>query len=343
MKYPKITVAIPSYNRAEFLRPLLDSILIQDYQNYEILIIEDKSPEREDIGKIISKYQTKTKKIRYLQNEKNLGYDKNIRKLIDCSSGDYVFFMGNDDIVAENALSKVADLIINNNNIGAVIRSYQTFKDDISNITGTFRYTPQDRILEISENGSVIAYRRSVVISGLVLKRETCLLYATEEIDGLLLYQVYLILQIMKSQNAVLTSKILSYYRTDIPPDFGNNEVEKNFTPSEQTAASSLKFIQGLIDIPRLEIIGLSKQIQNNIFKDLANYSYPLLEIQRKRSFLNFIPYGFKLAKLGFWKYSIFWLYFVALIILGSSFCNYTIKLIKKLLGYTPQIGFSVK
>jgi len=339
----KITVAIPSYNRAKFLQPLLDSILMQNYPNYEILIIEDNSPEREDIAKIVSNYQTNTDKIRYLQNEQNLGYDKNIRKLIDCSRGDYIFFMGNDDIVAEDALANVADLINNNNNIGAIIRSYQTFKNDINNITGTFKYTPKDCILEINKNGPVIAYRRSVVISGLVLKRDTCLLYATEEIDGLLLYQVYLILQIMKTQNAILTSKILSYYRTDIPPDFGNSEVEKNFVPSQQTAASSLKFIQGLIDIPKLKSIDLPKQTQKNIFKDLANYSFPLLDIQRKRSFLSFIPYGFKLAKLGFWKHSIFWVYFIALVILGSTFCNFTIRCIKNLLGHTPQLGFSVK
>ena len=42
-----ISVCIPSYNRAEELKELLDSVVKQNSQNFEIVIVEDKSPARE--------------------------------------------------------------------------------------------------------------------------------------------------------------------------------------------------------------------------------------------------------------------------------------------------------
>lgn len=55
----KISVCIPSYNRAKFLRPLLDSVLAQDYDPYEIIICEDLSPEREEIREVVNEYLRK--------------------------------------------------------------------------------------------------------------------------------------------------------------------------------------------------------------------------------------------------------------------------------------------
>jgi len=63
---PKLSVCIPAYNRPEVLKPLLDSILSQDFASYEIVICEDKSPKRKEIAEIVRSYQlkhTRTKKI----------------------------------------------------------------------------------------------------------------------------------------------------------------------------------------------------------------------------------------------------------------------------------------
>ena len=53
MSQPFLSICIPSYNRAQFLKPLLDSIICQTYQNFEIIICEDLSPQREEIKNII--------------------------------------------------------------------------------------------------------------------------------------------------------------------------------------------------------------------------------------------------------------------------------------------------
>ena len=54
---PLLTICIPAYNRFNLLAPLLDSIVNQKFQDFNILICEDGSPERIQISQIVSKYQ----------------------------------------------------------------------------------------------------------------------------------------------------------------------------------------------------------------------------------------------------------------------------------------------
>src|SRR6266542_3876798 len=88
------SVCIPAYNRARHLRTLLDSIFEQDFSDYEIVICEDKSREREPIASIVREYQSRyPDMLRYWENDTNLGYDANIRNLVEKASGKFCFFM----------------------------------------------------------------------------------------------------------------------------------------------------------------------------------------------------------------------------------------------------------
>lgn len=106
-----ISICIPSYNRAEFLEPLLDSIYNQDYAinntDFEVILCEDKSPQRNEINSIVEKYKIKNNKDNlYINlNEDNLGYDKNLKNCISSATGKYCMIMGNDDLLAAGALS----------------------------------------------------------------------------------------------------------------------------------------------------------------------------------------------------------------------------------------------
>ena len=83
MTPPKISVCIPAYNRVEVLPDLLDSVLAQDYDDYEVVIVDDCSPQREEIRAVIERYAAKSPRIRYFENERNLGYDANNDKYVD--------------------------------------------------------------------------------------------------------------------------------------------------------------------------------------------------------------------------------------------------------------------
>ena len=110
---PRISVCIPAYNRPGELKILLNSILNQDYDEYEIVVSDDNSPLSEEIrvaiDHFIKKYPKKT--IRYFKNNKNLGYDANLRFLIERAEGEYCLFMRNDDLLYIDALSKIVSVL----------------------------------------------------------------------------------------------------------------------------------------------------------------------------------------------------------------------------------------
>ena len=53
------SVCIPAYNRAHHLNALLDSIFAQDFHDFEVVICEDLSREREQIASIVHEYQSR--------------------------------------------------------------------------------------------------------------------------------------------------------------------------------------------------------------------------------------------------------------------------------------------
>src|SRR2546429_4241684 len=75
------------------------------------------------------------------------------------------------------------------------------------------------------------------------------------------------------------------------------------------------------------------------IFRDLGNYSYPILAIQAQRPLPVFLRYCLGLARMGFWRSALFYVYALALIVIGPRGSNWVIGRIKAILGRTPVIG----
>src|SRR5215469_10590276 len=93
---PLFSVCIPAYNRARHLPALLESIYAQNCRDFEVIICEDVSSERLQIAAITRECAERYPgTLRYFENEINLGYDGNIRKLVEKASGEYCVFMGN--------------------------------------------------------------------------------------------------------------------------------------------------------------------------------------------------------------------------------------------------------
>jgi glycosyltransferase involved in cell wall biosynthesis len=336
-----LSVCIPSYNRAVVLPSLLDSVLEQEFGDYEVLICEDNSPERAAIRAIALRYSdTYRGRIRYAENERNLGYDGNLRELIRLASGTYCVFMGNDDLMCPGALGALACAVYRHPNVGVVLRSYASFDGARSNIVQTFRYFSEERFFSAGADAIVTAFRRSVVIPGLTVHREAARELATAEFDGTLLYQLYLVANILISMNAVFLPQIVVLYRNGGMPDFGNSDAERGkFVPNHRTIESSVQYMQGMLSIATAVERERGIPIRRRIVQDIANYSYPILAIQRHRPMWLFVRYWLSLSRLGFGRHALFHVYFIALLLFGTKWTEAIIVLIKRRLGYTPALG----
>lgn len=336
-----LTVCIPAYNRASFLSPLLDSILSQDFENYEVLICEDCSPDRAEIAAIVQRFQLEYPgRIQYEENTTNLGYDGNIRCLVERANGQYCVFMGNDDLMCVGALEAIAASIQRQPDCGVVVRSYATFDVDPKQIKQVYRYFPDEHVLPAGAQAIFTAYRRSVVIPGMVINRDAALGVATDRFDGSLLYQLYLVGMILAKRSVVFVPQIIALRRDGTPPDFGNSAPEQGkFVPHDQTPDSSIHFMRGMLSIAQHIEETTQLEVFEPIRSDIGHYSYPILSIQSTRPLGVFLNYGLALAKLGFWRYPLFHAYFVALIVLGSERTDNIIEMIKSRLGHTPRFG----
>jgi abequosyltransferase len=343
---PLISVCIPAFNRPEFMSDLLDSIVSQNYCNFEILISEDNSPKSFEVEEVVNSYinEYTNIKITFTRNSETMGYDGNFRHLIDISNGQYCVFMGDDDLLCEGALLKIAK-VIDEFNPGVILRSWARANRETKTVEEIFRYFDSDRLFKAGKDGIVTMYRRSVAIAGYTVKRDLAKKYSTERFDGTLLYQLYLTGMILSENDGYYISNLVAIMRKDSNQSpthfFGTAKAERDrFKPGELKESQSLIFIDGMIEIANyledeLKIPNLNK----GIIKDMANYSYPLLSVQSRKPFWSFFRYYILLNKKGFWKNIYFHIYYLALAILGVNYCTKVILWIKNYLNYTPTLG----
>jgi glycosyltransferase involved in cell wall biosynthesis len=319
----------------------LDSILNQDFDDFDIVIAEDLSPERPAIAAKAAEYQQRYgDKVKYHENPQTLGYDGNLRRLGALATGDYVLFMGNDDLLAPGALGAVAAAVREREDVGVVLRSYSSFVSNPEQVVQVFRYFGEDRVFPPGPDTVVTFFRRCVFISGMVFKRSSAAALATAKFDGTLLYQQHLAGQILARESGVYLNRILSYHRLGGVPDFGASTAEKGlFVPKQQTPESSVHFMRGMLAIAySLDELSGAK-VGRRILSDIGNYAYPIMSIQADRSFGTFLSYLWQLMKLGFWRVPLFHVYVLGLLVLGRKSCDFLIGQIKKSLGRAPLLG----
>lgn len=103
------SILIPAY-KAKFLRHAIDSILAQTYREFELIIVDDNSPE--DLNSIVGTFDDS--RIHYYRNDVGFGAVNvvgNWNKCFEYSSGDYVICMGDDDELSERCLEEYVMLI----------------------------------------------------------------------------------------------------------------------------------------------------------------------------------------------------------------------------------------
>lgn len=98
------SVVVPTYNGAAYLHETITSVLAQDYAPIELILVDDAS--KDDSISIARHYAALyPDRVKLLVNEQNLGFVQSLLKAIDASSGDYLGFLGQDDVMLKHRLS----------------------------------------------------------------------------------------------------------------------------------------------------------------------------------------------------------------------------------------------
>src|ERR1700678_2977304 len=248
---PLFSICIPAYNRARFLAPLLDSIYAQSYQDFNVVICEDHSREAAEIAAVAREYAARFPgTLFYYENETNLGYDANIRNLVEKATGRYCFFMGNDDLMCPGALENVAGVLERHQDVGLVLKSYAWFDAVPEVINQEIRYFDEERTFAAGKEAITVCFRRSGVISGYIVHRDAAYPGGTSRFDGTLYYQMHLTASVLTTMSAVSTTKVLVLCRNTEAPEFGNSDKEKGkYIPGGYTPQARLNMVGGALSI----------------------------------------------------------------------------------------------
>ncbi len=110
----KISVIVPVYNVQKYLSKLIDSILIQTYKNYELILIDDESSD--ESYKIMKEYKKIYSNIKIFTH-KNMGPGLTRKEGFQKSKGDLLFFVDSDDTLANKYVFEKINTIFSENNI----------------------------------------------------------------------------------------------------------------------------------------------------------------------------------------------------------------------------------
>ncbi|HTP65430.1 MAG TPA: glycosyltransferase family 2 protein [Geobacteraceae bacterium] len=110
MKNPRISVCIPTYNYARYLPKAVESVLNQDFTDFELIVIDDHSPD--NTAEVMESYVRHDERVRFSVNERNLGMVPNWNLCLERARGEYVKFLFADDFHASTvALSLMSGVL----------------------------------------------------------------------------------------------------------------------------------------------------------------------------------------------------------------------------------------
>jgi glycosyltransferase involved in cell wall biosynthesis len=157
---PLISVIVPIYNVEAYLPRCLDSIVNQTYQNLEIILVDDGSPD--NCGTICDEYANRDSRIRVIHKE-NGGVSSARNAGLDVMQGDYLTFVDPDDWLSLDAVQVLYDRLVEDGSDMAIGRHTDVYPDGREN--GAFCQWMVDQCCTAREYISRKTDRHYIIVS----------------------------------------------------------------------------------------------------------------------------------------------------------------------------------
>lgn len=103
-----VSVVMPNYNGARFIKQAIDSVLQQTYTNFELIIVDDCS--NDDSFEIAKSYEKKDNRVKVIKNKRNSGVAITRNNGIKLCKGEYIALIDNDDFWLLNKLEEQVEI-----------------------------------------------------------------------------------------------------------------------------------------------------------------------------------------------------------------------------------------
>jgi len=235
---PKVTIVIPNYNHATFLVQRLESVFNQTFQDFEVVLLDDKSTDNSVV--ILERYASHPKVSHFIVNEENSGSPfKQWQKGIQLAKGEYIWIAESDDYCELTFLTKLIEQIEGDALIG--IAYCQTNDVDENGVRRSHRINYTDRFqpniweMNFVKNGrefveSYLSFFNVIPnASAVVFKKELVedSIFSTSLLQMKMCGDWYFWVQIVLKSKVFFMSETLNYFREHQSVSRNHNDIFK--------------------------------------------------------------------------------------------------------------------
>lgn len=273
MNKTKISLTIPTFNRADLLEQTLQSIIAQTSKPHQVIVVDNASTD--NTQQVVKKYQKHN--IKYHRNKKNLGMVGNYNQCIKLATGSHISFLHSDDLIAPNwhktwhktiiqnptaSIYHCSICVIDQNNQPKLV--FHTFKKNL--------LIPQNQVIYqltkhhcpvIAPTGATVFNLKTLKSVGPFIEK-----YKTEaDID--------IFLKVIKKSNLYYQKSVLFYHRSHPEQTFETRKQIKTISQRLEKLKNYFKIIKRFTKDQNF--------ILENIFMSLCSINLYLFKLQLNR------------------------------------------------------------
>src|SRR5882672_5791002 len=103
----KLSICIPTYNRAAFIGESLQSIFVQGSEAIEVVVVDGASTD--NTAEVVSSFQNNFPNLTYHRGAQNKGVDRDMASAVELARGEYCWLMSSDDSLRPGSIRKMLD------------------------------------------------------------------------------------------------------------------------------------------------------------------------------------------------------------------------------------------
>lgn len=273
-----VSIILPNYNHASYLKQRIDSILAQTFQDFELIILDDCSTDSS--REIIEQYRSHPKITQIIYNEKNAGgVFKQWIKGIEQAKGEFIWIAESDDYAAENFLEETVKVLQQNGAIGMVFTNTNAVNHD-----GEFLWTTEED--KAKSYQQLAAFQNTIeaenvaqfLVSEMIIANASSVLFRKNSL---------LLIDFEELQKFVNTGDRFVYIGIALHTKIFYIANALNFMRSHENNTTKKSFENGNIHKDRLRVL-------NYYFNDLCKTSTNAKNVVDfyKTNYLSFLYYG---------------------------------------------------
>lgn len=269
----KVSVVMPAYNQGKYLKKAIDSVLNQTYENFELIINNNGSTD--NTKKIILGYNDK--RIKYIENLQNVGSYWGVEQCIQIAKGEYIAYIGSDDVWMEDKLFRQVEFLNNNKAYAAVFTETQVINenDEVMASSPFIKTNQFDRyqwLRYLYYNCNVLCWASCMLRKSAKTGSDVSLSRYKQLCD------YYQWIQILQSRNIMILPGILTNYRKH-----GKNESMHDMeTMLKRSSVEHYFIIDSYYNLPYRDLMHIFpelKKYQKYINKNNINFFLSLISI----------------------------------------------------------------